>query len=198
MLLKSAILGSLVLALSLGCGGPTVSDSSKVQQSLTSKWEPILTCDNGAATIDVNTQERRNLQIVIKDKGIIDYLNRTGAVQSKFGAQEVIASGNTGWVDWKNSYGPRIGSQSGDGVFKPADFKELIAEHNYYDASFGRLARVAREGKGVVLQYGSFEKRGCAKEVPYCPGDGFPCSNSCVIDYSEFVEQANWHFRDCK
>jgi len=29
-------------------------------------------------------------------------------------------------------------------------------------------------------------------------GDGFGTQTSCVADYSEYVEKANWYFQDCR
>jgi hypothetical protein len=192
----------MVMALSFGCGGAvSEKDTSASEQELTSSWKPLLVCDSGAASLDVNADERRNLQFVIRNRDIIDYLNRAGAVHSQYGATEVIASGWTGSMDWKNEYGPRLGNYQpygGNGVFSARDFSEMIADHNYYSGPFGPFIRVARDGRGIIIQYGSIEKRGCAKETTYCPGDGFPCSTYCEIDYTEYVEKANWRFRDCK
>ena len=77
------------------------------------------------------------------------------------------------------------------------DFREMIADHNTYDGPFGSFVRVAREGAGMKVQFGTIEKRGCAETQTTYVGDGFGWVTSCVADYSAFVERANWYFQDC-
>jgi hypothetical protein len=165
-------------------------------------WDKLLTCDSGAAELDVNDGERRNMQFVIRDQNIIKYLNDAGAIQSAYGATEAIFSGWTGSVDWNNSLGPRLanGAQpyGGPGVFSAGDFSEFIADHNYYEGGFGHFVRVARDSGGIKLQIGSIEKRGCAQSETSYVGDGFGYVTNCVADYSEYVEKANWFFQSCQ
>jgi hypothetical protein len=172
------------------------------QPGTTPTWDRLMTCDNGAAELDVNDGERRNMQFVIRDQNIIRYLNQIGAIQSAYGATEAIFSGWTGHVDWNDSLGPRLwnGAQpyGAPGVFNAGDFSEFIADHNYYEGGFGHFVRVARENGGIKLQIGSIEKRGCAHEETYYVGDGFGYQTSCTADYSEYVEKANWYVQSCQ
>ncbi len=195
-----AVIGTILAA---ACGGtmsaPSLGTSSDALFGDVPNWQRLLTCDGGAAVLDVNTNERRNLQFVIRDANIISFLNSVGAVHSAFGAKEIIESGWTGSLEWRAGLGPIIHGQpyGAPGVFNTGDFKEMITEYDTYQGWFGPFVRIAREGAGIKLQYGSIEKRGCKKLTTYCPGDGYPCQDSCEIDYSAYVEKANWVFQNC-
>ena len=66
------------------------------------------------------------------------------------------------------------------------------------DAAFEPAAPVTFSlANGIKVQFGQIEGRGCARTETYCPGDGFECSTTCVDEYTEFVEQANWFFNNC-
>jgi hypothetical protein len=43
----------------------------------TSNWQPILSCQNGAVVVDVDTNERRNLQVVVRDGSTFSVLDST-------------------------------------------------------------------------------------------------------------------------
>ncbi|MBX3234455.1 MAG: hypothetical protein KIT84_11600 [Labilithrix sp.] len=199
--MNRAVLLSLFSLVTVGCAASSPEETSgSTEAAITDDWQPLLRCNDGAAVLDVNGGERRNLQLVIKKKEIIDYLNRVGAVSSAYGATEVILSGWTGRVNWVEGRGPRLDAQpyGSPGVFKAGDFQEMIADHNTYEGGYGRFVRVAREGAGIKVQFGSIEKRGCAQFESYYVGDGFGTVTSCVSDYSELVEKANWYFDSCE
>ncbi len=194
-------LSSLALS-AIGCSASTKDDepADTSEAAFTNAWTKIATCNGGQAVLDVNASERRNIQFVIRDAGIVKYLNDVGAVSSRFGANEIVLSGWTGRVNWWDGLGPRLEAQpyGGAGVFAPGDFHEMIADHNTYEGGFGHFVRVAREGGGIKVQFGTIEKRGCAKSETSYVGDGFGWVTSCVADYSEYVEKANWYFNDCR
>jgi hypothetical protein len=162
-------------------------------------WYKVYTCNNGQAVLDVNGNERRNLQLVIRDGSIIKFFNDRGVVQSHYGDTELVLSGWTGYVDFGRAHGPVLRYQpyGGPGIFNRSDFDhtELIANANYYNG--GPFIRVFRDAAGIKVQAGQVEGRGCAQTETYCPGDGFDCQTSCVDEYTEFVEKANWYFNDC-
>jgi hypothetical protein len=162
-------------------------------------WYKLYTC-NGSTTLDVNGNERRNLQLVIRDGNIIKFLNDRGVIQSSFGATEAVLSGWTGYVDWAASLGPVLHYQpyGGVGVFNRSDFNhtELIANTNYYNPS--PFIRVFKDGNGIKVQSGQINNTWCGATDQYCPGDGFPCSTYCTQQHTEFVEKANWYFDSCQ
>jgi hypothetical protein len=168
--------------------------SSKADGAL---WYKVYTC-NGNNVLDVNGNERRNLQLVIRDPNVIKFFHDRGVVSLPYGATELILSGWTGYVDFGRAHGPVLHGQpyGGSGVFVRSDFREMIANYNYYNG--GSFARILKDGPGIKVQFGRIEGRGCAQTETYCPGDGFECSTSCVDEYTEYVETANWYFNDCK
>jgi hypothetical protein len=165
--------------------------SSKADGAL---WYKLYTCNGGAAVLDVNGNERRNLQMVIRDPNVMKYFQDRGVVSLPYGATELILSGWTGYIDWNRSYGPLVHAQpyGGQGVFYRRDFKEMFANLTGYGQA-SRFTRVVREGNGIRVQFGSIELRGCAEPSTY-----FDCYTTCSQDYTEFVEHANWYFNDCK
>jgi hypothetical protein len=66
----------IAVAFVAGCSGgsPPPDPSDTTASSFTSSnWEKLLTCDNGAAVLDVNTAERRDFQFVVRDANIVRY-----------------------------------------------------------------------------------------------------------------------------
>ena len=200
------VLGSFLLivlgSFAVGCAAPSADGgdaTGTTESAFTNDWKKTFTCNGGAAVLDVNGNERRNIQLVIRDGNAIRYLNEVGAVSSPYGATEIVLSGWTGRVNWWDGLGPRLEAQpyGAPGVFSRGDFHEMIADHNTYEGGFGHFVRVAREGGGIKVQFGSIEKRGCAKSESTYVGDGFGTVTSCVADYSAYVEKANWYFDSC-
>jgi len=162
-------------------------------------WYKLYSC-NGGNTLDVNGNERRNLQFVLRDTNIIKFFNDRGVIQTPFGASEAILSGWTGYVDWGASLGPVLHYQpyGGPGIFNRSDFDhtELIANANYYQG--GPFIRVFRDSGGIKVQSGSIDNTWCGATATYCPGDGYPCSTYCSEQHTEFHEKANWFFDSCQ
>lgn len=163
-------------------------------------WYKLYSC-NGNNTLDVNADERRNLQFVIRDPNIIKFFNDRHVVQSPYGATELILSGWTGYVDWSAPFGPLLRYQpyGGPGIFNRSDFDhtELIANANYYQPKGSPFVRVFRDGAGIKVQAGQINDTWCGATAQNCPGDGFPCSTYCTEQHTEFVESANWYFDSC-
>src|SRR5262245_50108735 len=69
----------LLCALASAACSHTASDRLTAEESAYSSnaWAPLLRCDDGAAVLDVNTAERRDFQIVIRDSNIVDYFQST-------------------------------------------------------------------------------------------------------------------------
>jgi hypothetical protein len=201
-MLKFMTLAALLTPLTTACVDRTDDDQLEIDEEASSKadgalWYKLYTCSDGAAVLDVNGNERRNLQLVIRDSNVIKFFNDRGVVQSPYAATELILSGWTGYVDFGRAHGPVLHGQpyGGPGVFNRSDFHEVIASYNFYGG--GNFARILRDGAGIKVQFARIEGRGCAQTETYCPGDGFECQTSCVDEYTEMVEQANWYFNDC-
>lgn len=199
----------LALGLSATLAAPACTDATSTEQlpideDASAKadgalWYKLYTC-NGNSTLDVNGNERRNLQFVIRDPNIIKFFNDQGVIQTPYGASEAVLSGWTGYVDWTgNPLGPVLHYQpyGGPGIFNRSDFDhtELIANTNYYNSN--PFIRVFRDSGGIKVQAGSIVDTWCGATAQNCPGDGFPCTTYCSEQHTEFQERANWFFNTC-
>jgi len=200
---------TFIMTLGLGAALAACTDSQpgeqlQIDEEASAKadgsvWYKLYTC-NGSNTLDVNGNERRNVQLVIRDANVIKFLNDRGVIQSSYGATEAVLSGWTGYVDWGAQFGPVLHYQpyGGPGIFNRSDFShtELIANTNYYNAN--PFIRVFRDGGGIKVQAGSINNTWCGATAQYCPGDGYPCSDYCSEQHTEFQERANWYFDSCQ
>ena len=84
-------------------------------------WEKVVTCNDDRAVIDVNTDERRFLQLVIRDPQIIQHFNELDLWESKWGDREIIMKGFAGYLNFAKG-----GVSSTGGVFYPHDFTGLL------------------------------------------------------------------------
>jgi hypothetical protein len=171
---------STFLALAAGvlgaCGGTDASDAtSSATSAYGSRWQPALTCNGGAAALDVDPDERRHLQFVIRDPGVINYI--TGAVHQQMtlnrgNGRELIAAG------WQQN-----------GVFQSGDFHGFQSDSSDYTSRI----RVLREGSGVRIVFELHHREGgtCTDW----------CSDFCCGGYAGgqdvFPELANWYFESC-
>ncbi len=170
---KFLCLVSLALPLVAGCAaeeGATVGEDSPEVVS----WNKVLTCDNGAAVLDVDGGERRNLQFVIRDQRIIGYF-----------ANEVRVS-TRGIVDRSGEIILR--GRQNQGVFGAGDFRAMDGGVDNASVS------VRREGQGVkVVFYQSIAWSRCDGDVS--PSTGM-CSGQ-TQSGTTYNELANWYFHDC-
>ncbi|OQW46983.1 MAG: hypothetical protein A4S09_16190 [Proteobacteria bacterium SG_bin7] len=137
-------------------------------------WEKILTCDGGSAVVDVNTSERRNVQLVIRDQHVVNYLRPTGAFNTNNNG-EIIVSG------WQSQ-----------GIFQPRDFHGFS---NSFTSAHDKTIYVWRDGAGLKIKVEASGTR-----VGTCGGQcEDPTSSSCEGRCNETYkyEVANWIFRYC-
>jgi len=137
-------------------------------------WQKLLTCDDGSAVVDVNTSERRSVQLVIRDKHAVNYLGSSGAFPS-YGRGEIVVSG------WQES-----------GVFQPQDFRGFSAS---FTSANDKTTYVWRDGVGLRIEIEASGTR-----MGTCGGQcEDPLSSSCEgrCNESYRYEVANWHFRSC-
>lgn len=142
-----------------------------------SGWLKVLTCDGGAAVLDVANQERRQLQFVIRDHGIVDYLaGATSAPRDSLvnGAGEIIFSA---WVD--------------NGVFARSDFQAMSAPRiSAYDDALHVDPRVYRDSGGVKVLLTMEQADGFSGT---CDGGG----TTCTPTHWRPAGSTNWWFRSC-
>ncbi|MGZ3733359.1 MAG: hypothetical protein ACXVC0_00285 [Bdellovibrionota bacterium] len=170
-------------------------------------WQRILTCDG--AVVDVNDAERRKLQIWVKDQNVLHSVHDKGLEQLSFGQNEYVVYGSTRWrMDFANPTGPKAiyDFDHAKGVFSPQDFTYFTADRlgMINLTHVGSLVTIYREGSGLSLQYQTIEARGCAgKTVPNDnpeggPGDGQWGSRCDGDDYTALIDQAKFHFENCR
>lgn len=198
------LLVSLLAPLAAACTTDTATDELELDEEASAKadgaaWYKLYTCNGAQAVLDVNGNERRNLQLVIRDANIVKFFNDRQVVQSHYGDTELVLSGWTGSVDFGAALGPVLHYQpyGGPGIFNRSDFDhaELIANANYYNG--GLFIRVFRDHGGIKVQAGQIQNTWCGATDTYCPGDGYDCQTYCTEQHTEFVEKANWFFNDC-
>lgn len=139
-------------------------------------WQPIVSCDNGAAVVDVNTDARTILQLVIRDQNILRHLHQAGVVTLAYGQTELVLRG-----------------QQENGVFNPNDFRHAT---NYGGVQF------FRDGAGMKLSFSHDSK--CWTEYP--PGrencsenpQSMACESAGTMKCERGSERANWYFQSCR
>jgi hypothetical protein len=139
-------------------------------------WERVLTCDGGAAVLDVDNQQRTHLQLVIRDGNILGYLNNVGAVSLQYGQREAV-----------------IGGYQNDGVFGPGNFSYMNA---YAGGGSNTKVYVNRAGSGLSLR---FEQASAGVSCPDDCNDSLSssCESRCQ-PWQSSRPVANWLFRDCR
>ncbi|MDB4933511.1 MAG: hypothetical protein JWP87_483 [Labilithrix sp.] len=130
------LITSLVLA---GCAAPTEETVDGSESALSSSpWEAAVTCGGHGLTVDVDRNERRHLQAVIRDPGAVAYLGShpgAGASGKPNAHGEIVIEG----------FVTR-------GVFSAADFGGF--RHSAFSVADALLpeAYVNREGDGVRVR----------------------------------------------
>jgi hypothetical protein len=136
-------------------------------------WQPIMSCDGGSAVVDVNTYERRMLQLVIKNEDIYKYISSNNEL---YGSAIIFS------VLKKEIIVPAEVSR---GVFSPEDFQGFQA-----NAYMRPAIRVYRVGSGIKVQAVDLAHWICTnyRENDYYCADGY---------WTEDREVASWHFQTC-
>jgi hypothetical protein len=172
--MRLPILASVVVTLLVACGGssePVNGDSANVT---TSNWQQILSCSNGTVVVDVDTNERRNLQVVVRDASSFSVLDSSITFNQIKNPTERIYRGTSPF-----------------GIFDPTQFHHLRANDVVADAA-GHLP-----GVEAILENGELRLRQLDLSRPGCeptslhsspPDDFFPPD----------CEAANFIFHSCK
>jgi hypothetical protein len=173
------------LALSIaGCAAPASAEddaTSATSEAAYSSgtWTKVATCNGGAAVLDVDTGDRRNVQLVIRDRAAVDYLQSRSASPMVNARHEIVV-------------------QSGEpvmhGIFKASDFG-ADDFWSYRVPDFYNAAIVQRAGAGIKVTI--------AKRFnPVCEGGQWGYQGGCwgghTIRAQVQEELANWYFDDCR
>jgi hypothetical protein len=108
-------------------------------------WQKIVSCENGAAVIDVNADERRNLQLVLRGNDLLSRLYDARMVSLQYGQQELVIRG---WHSELRQTSPTYTRpELLNGVFAAADFRKMIQE----DWN-GNTVQVEMRGNDLAIQ----------------------------------------------
>jgi hypothetical protein len=161
----------------VGCAGASqdATEGETSASELVGTWQQTLTCDGGAAVLDVDNGERRNLQFVIRDRAAIGYLATNVRVSTRgiiAPSGEIILQG-----------------RQGDGVWDAAGF------HGFEGGVDNASVTVRRESEGVKVIF--------HQDIAWsrCDGNVSPSTGMCdgpVVNGVTYNELANWFFRDCR
>jgi hypothetical protein len=170
-----------------GCAATSADEGEDAESSEANlgsvAWTPLLTCDGGAAVIDVNKNERRDFQLVVRDRNIVRHFASAFPGMSLANAKgEFIATS-------ADHYHP--------GAFYKSDFRQFTQPGN---APTGYpVTIVERQGAGVRV---SLVEGKIGNLAPFCNGQPLPHENEgfCAgtLEYRVYHAKADWFFRDCR
>lgn len=145
-------------------------------------WENVLDCDHGAAVIDADRENRQHLQIVIRDKNIVNYFAKSGVGSSpgiSFTGNEIIRDG----------YNPNP-------VYSGWDVKHF-SSHRKSSYSTTEYSYIWRENRGLKIKVeGNHD--GCPPECQEFPLS-MQCESLCVgAGIGAKWDLSDWYFRDCR
>ncbi len=171
------------LALVAGCSAAATQDESSPETSEAAfsygAWQKLLVCAGGGAVLDVDNGERRNVQLVIRDRGAVDYL-QSKAVSPMVNAKHEIVI--------------QASEQLKHGLFSPGDFgQDDFWTHRVPD--FAYAAIVQKDGRGIKVTI-------ARQYQPLCEGGQWGYQGGCwgghTIRARVIEEVANWYFDDCR
>lgn len=113
-------------------------------------WQPFLTLEGGGVRIEVNDEERRNLQIVFTGECLLDRLYRAGMIWLEWEQKEFVLRGYHAELRQRTAIATY--PESLGGVFFPWDFRKLFWE----DAS--NWAEFERRNGQVMFRRGTIAK----------------------------------------
>jgi hypothetical protein len=173
------------------CAGSASDAEGGSTASALSTWTNVSSCDNGAMVVDVagypmtpaaGHDPDYAVQAVIRDEGVIKYLESAGAVtRNPANPSEAIVSGHV-WLSTFNT--PTF-----DGAFST-------------DGAGGVTANLTRYGNGIKLTFDREASTACPSfcvnpsDPEYDPSSGV--CEGCVHSDGPYTEEvANWWFATC-
>src|SRR6266576_1668300 len=106
-------------------------------------WLPIFECANGTVHVDVNADERTNLQLVIRGH-LLHSLYHAGMISLQYDQKEFVLRGYNAELQQLTptyTYPANLG-----GVFYPWDFKKMISDIG------GTVYEVEKRDQSLVLK----------------------------------------------
>jgi hypothetical protein len=171
------------LATMAGCAAPTSdaepsTDTSEAAYS-SGTWQRLVTCNGGAAVLDVDTGERRQLQLDIRDANAVNYL--TGQIGMQLGP-----------LNRGNGRELIVGGWSNNGAFSRGDFHAFSAPMATVGAAY-----VYREGKGIRVKF----EHDDGIQGGFCTDNLGGFEGGCLGGWAGGTrvshELANWYFDSC-
>jgi hypothetical protein len=143
--LRASLFLSLITFVGCSSADPAVEESSLTESALASKrWEPVVRCEDGTV-VDVNADERRELQLVVRNPRAIE------ALQHGIECQWDPAKCPT------NARGEIVfRGQVDRGVFAPQDFDKFLGWAVPASPDWLVAGLVDREGDTVKVQIGEY------------------------------------------
>jgi hypothetical protein len=190
----------------VACGsasGPSAVEA-EVEPLVGTHFERVWTCTG--AVVDVDADERRNLQIVVTDPAALSLLSDRRLIAIPFGATEYVLRGDTrSAMDFGVGTGPKLQHVEGRGVFAPGDFDDFVHDETglLNRTLVGRLQTVYRHGSDVTLQFATINAHGCAGKIvtsTSCGGEGggsCPHSFCDGDDFTSFDVAQEYVFHGC-
>lgn len=158
------------------------------------QWQKVLSCDDGKAWVDVDTNERHHLQLVIRNKEANQYLDRILGVAG-------LSSVSGG--DWERVYsGSQANALTGDAI--EAGTKTRFAGQG------GTAIPLERDNSRYATDFNEhlvFKKDGAGLKIEFTRTD----INQCYAYYGRFGKcddrgtfhvdkeyRGNWFFQGCQ
>jgi hypothetical protein len=190
---------SLLFALGwvAGCAPASDENRSDDEASFTAtfahaSWQPIVSCDDGAMTVEVDTKERRQLRVVVHDLAIARYVSQ-GQYETTYQSNRCGELGSFATNPCVAENGDlALPGVTDSGVFTPAGFAWMRGTAQYFNGYRNVDFTAWRDGAGLRL-----ERMSDSEQRSTCDYGG---SGSCAppenVPASKEV-YADWRFRSC-
>lgn len=177
---------SLLAVSSIACGGADDPTSSSEESNITAAWATKLTCDDGAAVLEVDHASARNVQFVVRNADIVKFLSsKVNHIQNA--RHEVILTG-------------RADAEITDG----ASFTHFVDDAMRFDVSTSPsklsstrvLAEVKRDGDARVRL--AFAEVTTTKSCSGHLDNRQACVDGVWTENVDSRELVNWGFQNCR
>lgn len=192
MLLRN-LFGVLLVFSIVGCGSK-ITANSEIKDS-SSKWQKILSCDNERVWVDVDVNERRNLQLVIRNREAIRYFDsimaKAGSIYWAGGSEQGFAGGQERGIFGSDEL---IGANyvshyySYDGTAMP-----LERGYSAYATSYDETITFKQENGGLKVEF----VRSNINQCHHYYGRYGKCDEQGTF-FIESQYRGNWFFGNCR